>query len=321
VEAVAAAIETVVEAVAEVVSDVVETVGTLVWRVVEAIGAAAGGIPLIGPSTRTVLQWLATLLSAVFRLGSTLVRAVLDVVAGSTAGFVRVLGGAVGGLLAWDSRLLVKGAGGVVSSIVGPLLVLLANGLAVVQAALSIHMGERALTKEERDLLWRVFRGSVALHNVRIVEGFAGVFSLNDRPFTLGNTIYLKRLNPSTRPDVLIHECAHVWQYQHLGTRYASDALWAQRTVPSAYSWEAELARGRSRWQDFNTEAQAQFVQDLWLRGNRGDPARGPGGFYVDDPVNADVEFVNGGFDRTSLAVEAVAHLRGSFRPRLSALL
>jgi hypothetical protein len=119
----------------------------------------------------------------------------------------------------------------------------------------------RPLTGDERALLERVFRGTVALDRVRIVPGKAGLFDVNDRPFTLGDTIYLKG---RTSPKLLVHECVHVWQYQHVGPRYAYEALMAQRRLgKGAYDWQAELARGKA-WAEFNREAQAEFVADKY---------------------------------------------------------
>jgi hypothetical protein len=94
------------------------------------------------------------------------------------------------------------------------------------------------------------------------------VFGTNQRPFTLGNTIYLKGVDLTERPDILVHEVVHVWQYQHEGPRYTTDALGAQLVYGwngrGAYDWEAELARGRTDWAELNKEAQGAFVQHLW---------------------------------------------------------
>lgn len=121
---------------------------------------------------------------------------------------------------------------------------------------------KRKLTEDETALLERVFLGSVALDRVRIVAGRAGLFDLNKRPFTLGNTIYLKGRDS---PKLLVHECTHVWQYQHLGPRYVFDALAAQRRLgPGAYDWKAELARGKAGWLELNAEAQAEYVADVY---------------------------------------------------------
>ena len=143
----------------------------------------------------------------------------------------------------------------------------------------------------------------MTLDAVRVVEGRAGLFGINDRPFTLGRTIYLKRVDLSTRFDVLVHECVHVWQYEHIGAGYAARALaaqvrhgWRRR---GAYDWQAEVARGRGRWLDFNLEAQGSFVQALW--------ADGEGTRFEDDARTA---FVVDGIDYNEVAVEALRALR-----------
>src|SRR5262245_57335935 len=116
-------------------------------------------------------------------------------------------------------------------------------------------------------MLERVYRGSIAYWNIRIVPGFAGFYSLNDRPFTLGNVIYMKDHDPAVEPDTLVHECCHVWQYQHYGSRYIMEALAAQ-AAPGAYDWQGGFASGAQRWQDLNPESEAQFIMDGWRHGD-----------------------------------------------------
>lgn len=70
----------------------------------------------------------------------------------------------------------------------------------------------------------------MALYNIRIVEGRAG-FGLSDRPFCVGNTIYLKGRDTAARPELLVHEVCHVRQFPNRGARHATDALVAQATV------------------------------------------------------------------------------------------
>ncbi len=317
--------ESVANAFAEVAADLVETVGTVVRNVFDAIGDFLGQIPGVGPWIRILLHWVGTIVSAVLDLGATIVKSVLNTAAGIVGGGTRLVGGAIGGLLAWDGRLLVKALGDLASSIAGGGLVVLGKVVAVVHAVLFSQLGERALTAAERDLLRQVYRNSVALYDVRIVEGFAGLFSTNGRPFTLGNTIYMKDVDPATSPGSLVHECGHVWQFQNRGSRYATDALWAQATLPGqGYRWEAELASGKLRWRDFNLEAQAQFLEEVWKLGqlkHAAAPSTGIGVFYKDDPIGQDVAFEKGQVDHTSLALETIAYVRGSSSPRLSAFL
>jgi hypothetical protein len=146
---------------------------------------------------------------------------------------------------------------------------------------------------------------------VRIVRGFAGVYSINpNKAVTVGNTIYFNTIDTETRPDKLVHECTHVWQYQHWGTRYTTDALAAQLFLDQAYSWEAELAAGKTRWQDFNPEAEARFLQNVYC----GKVCDGfsVGQFYDEDPVAASAAFDFQGTNHTPLAREAVAYVRGA---------
>jgi hypothetical protein len=316
--------ESVVGGAAQAVSDVVETVGTLARNGLDSVAGPAGRVPGAGPVFAFVLHWLATVVSAAFELGATAVHAVIDVVAGIVAGVVRLVVGGIGGLLARDARLARKGLGDIASSLAGSVVLVAGKSLALAQAVAFMQRGERALTGPERELLRQVFRGSVALYNVRLVVGFAGLFSVNTRPFTLGNTIYMKGDDPATNLDTLVHECTHVWQFQNLGVRYATDALWAQATIAGQgeYVWEDEPARGNTRWADFNREAQAALVQDVWRLGTMSaGSAAGGGVFYTDDPVGHDVGFVKGGIDHRALAAQCATSLRHATAWRLSALL
>lgn len=320
--AVALVVEDVVNAVEEAVADVLETVGNFIEDVLTAFGDWLGGLPVFGGILRGSFHWIGDVISGAFDLAAAIVKGVLGIVAGIVAGVLRVIGGGIGGLLAWDGRPFVKGSGDILSGIFGAVVVIGGKAIAVIQQIIPLQWGERALTDEEREVLERVFRRSVALYNVRIIEGFAGLFSLNDRPFTLGNTIYMKDRDPAAEPGLLIHECVHVWQYQNIGTRYASDALAAQWFTTDEYDWEREIGRGNSRWVDFNREAQGKFFEDLYDEGRKMGmpPTTGDGVFFEDDPIGGDVEFLRGS-DHTPLGREAVAHVRGAWAWRLSILL
>jgi hypothetical protein len=174
---------------------------------------------------------------------------------------------------------------------------------------------KRRLTDDETALLQRVFRDSLALDGIRLVEGFTGLFRLlGTRPFTLGNTLILKKNYAADEPYLLIHECAHTWQYQRIGARYVSQALWAQRRLPDAYDWRAEIARGKEAWVDFNPESQAQLLQDVYVEGalavDGRPPTSGDGVFYDADGAQAIGSFAFKGEDHTARANAAVATLR-----------
>ncbi|MGH3761725.1 hypothetical protein [Actinophytocola sp.] len=185
------------------------------------------------------------------------------------------------------------------AALAGGVIMVLGKVIALVQAVVGLQR-QRVPTAEEAALLTEVYRGSVDLSAVRLVPGRAGVFGVNPRPFTLGATIYLKRNTLSDH--VLVHECAHVWQYQHLGSRYAFDAIWAQWTVkPDAYAWADELERGRRHWREFNREAQAKFLEDVACRHRE---------FFAEEPVAGGARFVHDRVDHTDLARAAVAQVR-----------
>jgi hypothetical protein len=329
--AIATGVEDVVNAIGEVVADIFETLGNALEDLLSAIGDLLSEIPWIGGALRAVFHWLGDIVSGVFDLIGAIVKGLLGIVAGVVAGVIRIVGGGIGGLLAWDGRLFVKGWGDILSGIGGAVVVILGKAVAVIQQVIPLQWGERELTDDEREILERVFRGSVALYNVRIIEGFAGIYSINDRPFTLGNTIYMKDRDPATNPALLVHECLHVWQYQQRGTRYATDALAAQAFVDDAYDWEDEIRRGNIRWEDFNAEAQGRFFQDLYLQGEllygpshlaAGSLiATGNGVFYDADSLLLTVgRLIVSGVNRTSLADAAVEAVRDSSSFRLSGI-
>jgi hypothetical protein len=228
-------------------------------------------------------------------------------------GQLAILAAGIGSLLAWDTRFIRKTLGDFASGLGGPLVTLGARSLALLQSVLIMQFGERALTAKETEVLTRVYRSSIVFFNVRVVDGFVGFFSTNTRPFTVGNKIYMKSTAPAAYMSTLVHECCHVWQHQHEGIRYISDALWAQGTLPGqGYSWEAELGRGNLRWQDFNKEAQASLLEEIFDTGTR-DSSTGNGAFYEDDPIGSNVKFeASSGRDYTGFARASVAYVRSA---------
>ena len=324
-EAVGDAVNTVVNAVGDAVSDVVEAVGNAISDGLEAVGGLLSGIPVVGGVLGGIFHWLGNVVASVTDLVGAVIKGVTTIVGGVLSGVIKIIGGGIGGLLAWNGRVFVEGWGDILSGIAGAVIGIVGKAIGVIQTIFGLQWGKRSLTRAEKDMLMQVFRNSVALYNVRVVDGFAGLYSLNDRPFTLGNTIYMKDTMANTPAEynhTLVHECTHVWQYQNLGYMYTMQALWAQWTLPGqGYSWQDELARGHSRWQDFDREAEAAFIEDVWQRGTRGKPVvTGNGVFYTDDPIGADVTFTDNTTDRTQLAKDSIAYLRGFTAIRLTNL-
>jgi hypothetical protein len=155
----------------------------------------------------------------------------------------------------------------IAANISGTLLVLIGKVAALIQTIILVQNTARSLGATEKAMLRRVFKNSISYYNVRIIEGGTGIFSLANTAFVIGNTIFLPGKKYISNSGLLVHECVHVWQYQHRGCRYTFDALWAQYhlgRIPgksNAYNWQAEISRG---WEDINAEAQAQLIEDNW---------------------------------------------------------
>jgi hypothetical protein len=317
-------IEDVVGAVAEAVADAIETVGNLVGDAIEALGGLCRRIPYAGVVLWGVLHWVAGIETAMFDLAGAVVKALMNLAADFVAGSIRIVFGGLGGLLTWDHRVFVRGAKDFLAGLVGAFLSIALKGFAAAQSIFGLQWKKRKLTKTERDLVFQVFRRSLSYYNVRVVLGFGGVFSINGRAVTIGNTIYLKGFDPAVRPDVLVHEFTHVWQYQHAGSRYISEAAGAQAFVPNAYGWRTELARDDRRWTLFNREAQAAFIEEVWTGGQQTPTGPvGNGTFYTDHPVGPNTVFIDAstGDDHTFLARETVRTLRNPWTWRVSTLI
>jgi hypothetical protein len=305
--------------VAEPVSDLVEIVGHAMQDGLDAVGGAAGAIPGAGDVIKGLFRWLGGIVGGVCIVTGAVVKGLLGALGGGVGGAIRV----VGGLVTFHGGLVLMGLGDVASSAIAAILVPGAKALGLVQTVLFVQAVERRLTSDEVSMLKGVFQDTLALYNVRLVVGRCGVFAVSDRPFTLGNTILMKRVDPKVEPETVVHESTHVWQYHHVGARYASDALGSQAALPDAYDWEAEIKRGNAEWPQFNKESQAQFIQYAWLEGERttsGITNTGQGVFFGEDGPHSTGRFVHNAVDQTDRANRAVKTLRGVTEVRLSAV-
>lgn len=118
------------------------------------------------------------------------------------------------------------------------------------------------LTSRETTTASSVFGNSINLSAVRIVET-----RIANAPTTLGNYI---RVPPGySMPDrILIHELAHVWQFQTRGTRYISDSVWHQTTAwltrggrGAAYDYTIVTGQSIDR---YPAEHQACIIEDYF---------------------------------------------------------
>jgi hypothetical protein len=148
---------------------------------------------------------------------------------------------------------------------------LMAGGkaLSAVQTLAFIEAPGRRLDQVESEQLRKVFGPSLDLQQIRVKEGSAGLFSLNARPFTHGNSIYLKGAvdDPDTARreamHVLVGEATHVWQFQNGGTDYLSEALGSQ-AFGHAYRWARDGVD--TPWHELEPEQQDAFLSyaTLW---------------------------------------------------------
>lgn len=134
-------------------------------------------------------------------------------------------------------------------------------------------MKHRGLTDGEIAYADRIFGKAIAYRLVRVTRGNALAFF---SATTLGNTINLQAAhfvaNTLDLSDdgrlVLVHELAHVWQYQHFGFGYIASSLraqaWAWLTTGSrrtAHDWRRAQERNLP-WPRWNAEQQAQCFSD-----------------------------------------------------------
>jgi hypothetical protein len=323
VEAGANAVEAAANAVAGAIASAAGAVADVLSNVPVIGGVLSGPARAVGAAASAVVRWAGGAVAGTLRLAAAGIKAVGGLVGGVLGGLIRV----AGGILTLDGGMILDGLIQVASGIAGAVIVVGGKLIETVQGVLGIQNRYRRLDDEEIGILRRVFWNALGLDQIRIVEGRAGVFGLNSRPFVLGNTIYMKdAYTPSDAPNraLLVHECIHVWQYQHHGTSYASDAIGAQWFVNDEYNWRAEIERGNEEWVDFNPEAQGRFFENLYDRGqltthqDTGEfglvptTETGRGVFFDADGQTSLGSFVVGGENHTDRANRAVAHVRAA---------
>jgi hypothetical protein len=289
---------------ADAVADAVATVGNAIG---DALSWLGGKIPDGG-----FFGWLGDVISGVFTFVAGIVKAVGAILGGVLSGLIKI----VGGILTLDLDGILEGLGDLASGIAGGLIAILGTAVALIQVIFTVGR-PRKLNARERELIELVFRESVATYNVRVVDGGAGLFSINSRPFVLGDTIYMKGNDATNQPSTFVHECVHVWQNQHAGSRYTAEAL-AGQWWGDNYNWQKEAAEGRS-WDRFQREPQGEFIEDVYDNGQVQRGSSGNGAFFDEDDESMRL-FMDGPTDRTALANAATTMIRDATPWRLSGL-
>jgi hypothetical protein len=174
--------------------------------------------------------------------------------------------------------------------------------VSTVQTALGLESQGDRLPKHARALAKKIFGDAINLSQVRIKSGFTGLFSLSDRPFATGNTIYWKGVDPRNTA-MLMHELVHVWQHQNEGASAFGYALGQQvvgsitGTTDDAYDWTAAVQRGLA-FERMSPECQGQLIEDAVASG------------YFDKAESCR-QFVQNGVDYTQALEHALEVLGG----------
>lgn len=204
-------------------------------------------------------------------------------------------------------------AGGFVKStvqaVVDSFVVELNGTISAVQTLVGLEPPSRALNEREISELRKVYGDSIDYSQIRLKEGHLGIAN-GLAPHTVGNTIYIpegwiKSDDPNraaNRNKLLVHESAHIWQYQNGGTDYIGESLWNQAagaisggSRDAAYEFDQPVKDGKS-WAELNPEQQAHLLDQAYKAGIFDDPnAR----FLLDD-----------GTDITDYARNAVNEVR-----------
>jgi hypothetical protein len=149
------------------------------------------------------------------------------------------------------------------------------HALSIVQTNLFLEPMGRPYTPAERAQIDWVFWNNSAwwAWQVRIKEGFSGIWQISSRPFTLKSNIMLKKwpadqgLDAAERLHLLVHESTHVWQWWNGGSSYILNSIWYQGRHalggPDPYEWRPPVNSG-TLWPGLTAEQQASFIESAF---------------------------------------------------------
>jgi len=162
------------------------------------------------------------------------------------------------------------------------------KALSAIQELLGVEPKGKPLSAEQIEMLRSIYGDSIDYSKVVIKEGKSGLISAAnpDRPFVVGNTIYVPP-KANWNNNVLVHEMAHVWQYQNGGIGYMGKAVAAQWWGPKdpsggsrGYYYKDDLVSGKP-FEKLNPEQQASLIEDAFRRGFL-PPSSPPGAFFIE---------------------------------------
>jgi hypothetical protein len=272
-------------------------------------------------SALSIVKWINGIL-----LGSvTVISAIIKSMAGIIGSGVSSILFLINTLISFSIEPALQGLTNLLITIAGVVISILSNLFILIARVVGLLSEGRPLSEHEKNILREVFRTSLNPNKIRI----AYFPFWHKYFFALHNTIYSPHKDQSIPPHLLVHESVHVWQYHHEGVKYLAEALLAQvqygiKIIPgNAYDWTAELSRGKTDWQDFNKEAAAQLIEEIWKEGeacilfNEAEPLQvenGCGVFFrmSAEDYNRKPRFISkrNRQDCTDLAIESMLMLR-----------
>ena len=272
-------------------------------------------------NTLPIAKWINGIL-----LGSgTVISAIIKSIAGIIGSGVSSILFLINTLISFSIEPALQGLTNLLITIAGGIISILSNLFILIARVVGLLSEGRQLSEDEKNILRVVFRTSLNPNKKRIAYfPFCHKYF-----FALHNTIYSPHKDQSIPPHLLVHESVHVWQYHHEGTKYLAEALLAQvqygiKNIPgNAYDWTAELSRGKTDWGNFNKEAAAQLIEEIWKEGepcipsNEAEPLEvenGCGVFFImsAEEDNRKPRFISkrNHQDYTDLAIESMLMLR-----------
>lgn len=316
-ECLAIFLEIIVNKIEETLADLIETPGNLIQDFLDSIANSLDESHPIGRPLQKLVLWLGGVISIIFVLISGLVKGIGSIFAGLLGGLLRI----IGSILVLNFPQILIGGWDILSGTLSAIILTEGHVIMLVQTILLLQPHRRPLSEKEKRMLKKIFKSSLALYNIRVVEGWCGFFMYDNRPFNFGNMVFLKDRKVADEPDLLVHECTHTWQFQNVGARYLADAILVLTFMKNPYDWENEIKMGKDRWVLFNRESQAQFMEDIYMKGKiEGSGSKKIGLFYDADSKTKVGRFSVKRKNFTELANDAVDTVRGRISTRLSRL-
>ena len=210
-------------------------------------------------------NWVRGIIMGLSSILTVTIKTIADIIASLVSSSILL----IASLISLSIQPFAKGIVNFLLTIAGSIISVLSTLLILIARVLGILSEGRPISEDENNILLDVFQKSLKPNKITIAY-----FPFWKKYFfALHNTIYTPHKDLSIPPYLLVHESVHVWQYHHEGVKYLAEALLAQvqygiKNIPgNAYDWTAEVKRGKTDWQDFNKEAAAQFIEEIWNEG------------------------------------------------------